>query len=84
MLGLEHSVYHSRENGNSVRKDWIQGQARNDNQQKETYDALRYLQSAISYSFIKTASENPVLWTGMKGASAESRKNKSDAEISSA
>jgi hypothetical protein len=23
---------------------------------------------------IKTASENPVLWTGMKGASAESRK----------
>jgi hypothetical protein len=34
--------------------------------------------------FIKTASENPVLWTGMKGASAESRKNKSDAETSSA
>ena len=25
-------------------------------------------------TFIKTASENPVLWTGMKGASAESRK----------
>jgi hypothetical protein len=25
-------------------------------------------------NFIKTASENPVLWTGMKGASAESRK----------
>ena len=24
--------------------------------------------------FIKTASENPVLWTGMKGASAASRK----------
>jgi len=34
--------------------------------------------------FIKTASENPVLWTGMKGASAESRKNRSDAETSSA
>jgi len=34
--------------------------------------------------FIKTAPENPVLWTGMKGASAESRKNKPDAEISSA
>ncbi len=33
--------------------------------------------------FIKTASEDPVLWTGMKGASAESRKNKSDAETSS-
>jgi hypothetical protein len=25
--------------------------------------------------FIKIAPENPVLWTGMKGASAESRKN---------
>ena len=24
--------------------------------------------------FMKTASENPVLWTGMKGVSAESRK----------
>jgi hypothetical protein len=34
--------------------------------------------------FIKIAPENPVLWTGMKGASAESRKNKSDAETSSA
>jgi len=34
--------------------------------------------------FIKIASENPVLWTGMKGASAESRKKKSDAETSSA
>jgi hypothetical protein len=60
MLGLEHSVCHSRENGNPARKDWIPpyqvrgrlSQARNDNQQKETYDALRYLQSAISYSFI--------------------------------
>jgi hypothetical protein len=30
--------------------------------------------------FVKTASENPVLRTGMKGGSAESRKNKSDAE----
>jgi hypothetical protein len=34
--------------------------------------------------FIKIASENPFLWTGMKDASAESRKNKSDAETSSA
>jgi hypothetical protein len=34
--------------------------------------------------FIKIAPENPVLWTGMKGASAESRKNNSDAETSSA
>jgi hypothetical protein len=25
--------------------------------------------------FIKTAPENPVLWTGMKGASAKGRKN---------
>jgi len=35
-------------------------------------------------AFIKIASENPFLWTGMKDASAESRKNKSDAETSSA
>jgi len=28
----------------------------------------------ISYIFIKSASENPVQWTGMKDASAESRK----------
>jgi len=34
--------------------------------------------------FIKSAPENPVLWTGMKGVSAESRKNKPDAETSSA
>jgi hypothetical protein len=34
--------------------------------------------------FINIAPQNPVLWTGMKGASAESRKNKSDAETSSA
>jgi hypothetical protein len=41
--------------------------------------------SMISFTlFIKTAPENPVLWTGMKGASAESRKNKPDAETSSA
>ncbi len=33
--------------------------------------------------FIKIAPKNPVLWTGMKGVSAESRKNKSDAETSS-
>jgi hypothetical protein len=32
--------------------------------------------------FIKIAPENPVLWTGMNGASAESGKNKSDAETS--
>jgi len=36
------------------------------------------------FFFIKIASENPFLWTGMKDASAESRKNKSDAETSSA
>ena len=35
-------------------------------------------------TFIKIASENPFLWTGMKDASAGSRKNKSDAETSSA
>jgi len=34
-------------------------------------------------NFIKIAPENPVLWRGMKGASAESRENKSDAETSS-
>jgi len=34
--------------------------------------------------FIEAASENPVLWTEMKGASAESTTNKSDAETSSA
>jgi hypothetical protein len=34
--------------------------------------------------FVKTASENPVLWRGMKGMPAESRKNASDAETSSA
>jgi hypothetical protein len=33
--------------------------------------------------FIKPTPENPVLWTGMKGVSAESRK-KTDAETSSA
>jgi hypothetical protein len=38
----------------------------------------------LSSIFIKIAPENPVLWTGMKGAFAESRKNKSDAETSSA
>jgi hypothetical protein len=31
---------------------------------------------------LKIAPEKPVLWTGMKGASPESRKNKSDAETS--
>jgi len=34
--------------------------------------------------FIKTAPENPVLWTGMKGVSAESKESKPDAESSSA
>jgi hypothetical protein len=39
----------------------------------------------VSHDMItKTASENPLLWTGTKGASAESRKNESDAETSSA
>jgi hypothetical protein len=37
-----------------------------------------------SPKIIKIASENPFLWTGMKDASAESRKNNSDAETSSA
>jgi hypothetical protein len=38
----------------------------------------------ISYHFfIEIAPENPVLWPGMKCASAGSRKNKSDAETSS-
>ena len=36
----------------------------------------------ILQSFIKIVSENPILWMGMKGASAESRKNNSDAETS--
>jgi len=36
------------------------------------------------FSFIKTAPENPVLWTGMKGASAKGRKKRPDAETSSA
>jgi hypothetical protein len=36
------------------------------------------------FIFIKIAPGNPALWTGMKGASAESRKNKSDAETTSA
>jgi len=33
--------------------------------------------------FIKIAPENPVLWTEMKGVSAESRKKKQDAETNS-
>jgi hypothetical protein len=33
---------------------------------------------------MKIAHENAVLWTEIKGASLESRKNKSDAETSSA
>ena len=35
-------------------------------------------------AFIKTAPENPVLWTGMKGASAKAEKSKPDAETNSA
>jgi len=34
--------------------------------------------------FIKIAPKNPVLWTGMKGVYAESRKNKPDVDTSSA
>jgi hypothetical protein len=34
----------------------------------------------LSLPFIKSASENPVLWTGMKDASAEGRKKRPDAE----
>jgi hypothetical protein len=34
--------------------------------------------------FIMSTPENPVLWTGMKGASAEGRKKAPDAETSSA
>jgi hypothetical protein len=45
---------------------------------------LSPMASTYLLKFIKIAPENPVLWTGMKGASAESRKNKSDAETSSA
>jgi hypothetical protein len=30
--------------------------------------------------FIKSASENPVLWTEMKGVSAETKKSEPDAE----
>jgi hypothetical protein len=40
--------------------------------------------SLESEKFIKSAPENPVLWTGMKGVSAETRKKKQDAETSSA
>jgi hypothetical protein len=51
-----------------------------------TYISAAGLASGLK--FIKTAPENPVenpvLWTGMKGASGESRNNKSDAETSSA
>jgi hypothetical protein len=32
------------------------------------------LTEKFSQEFIKIAPENPVLWTGMKGVSAESRK----------
>jgi hypothetical protein len=42
------------------------------------------LNLSLSQKFIKIAPENPVLWTGMKGASAENRKNKPDAVTSSA
>jgi hypothetical protein len=39
--------------------------------------------TGISSRFIEIAPENPVLRTEMKGVSAESRKNESDAETSS-
>jgi len=35
----------------------------------------KYYLVIVKLEFIKLASENPVLWTGMKGASAGSRKN---------
>jgi hypothetical protein len=34
--------------------------------------------------FVQIVPENPVLWTGMKSASPESRKNDSEAQKSSA
>jgi hypothetical protein len=34
--------------------------------------------------FIEIAPENPALWAGMKGVSAESKKSEPDAETSSA
>jgi hypothetical protein len=42
------------------------------------------LKSEGSLGFIMSTPENPVLWTGMKGASAEGRKKAPDAETSSA
>jgi len=48
------------------------------------FSILTILNSSPIIPFIKTAPENPVLWTGMKGASAEGRKRKPDAETSSA
>jgi len=35
---------------------------------------LKSQKALIFFLFIKVAPENPVLWTGMKDASAESRK----------
>jgi hypothetical protein len=35
---------------------------------------MNFNQNLLELEFIKIAPENPVLWTGMKGVSAESRK----------
>jgi len=49
------------------------------------FPTFHYSNIPLSRYFIKTAPENPVLWTGMKGASAESRKKVNrDPETSSA
>jgi hypothetical protein len=42
--------------------------------QSKVRGILVLIYSLYDVSFIKIARENPVLWTGMKGASAESRK----------
>jgi len=41
----------------------------------QTLQLLRILKYPFDEIFIKIAPENPVLWTGMKGASVENRKN---------
>jgi hypothetical protein len=51
---------------------------------KKLENQKKVIESRSKILSIKIVLENPVLWTGMKGASAESRKNKSDAETSSA
>jgi pyruvate/2-oxoglutarate/acetoin dehydrogenase E1 component len=37
--------------------------------------AMTGMRPIVEIMFIKTAPKNPVLWTGMKGASAKGRKN---------